>query len=110
FSALFLGPDSPFLMARKADRRMKQLCASAGEQIFRVPKDVEGIYLQHDVALTVGDMRGVRYGSRSIGIIGEPLVNSGWIRFFETQARKSARDATASRYERYSIQEQKEPV
>jgi hypothetical protein len=107
---LFLGPDSPFLTAHKADRRMKQLCASAGEEIFTIPKGIEGVYLERDAALRLTDIRNGLYRSRGVGTIGEPLVNSGWIRYFETKAKRSVRDSTASPYERYTIQEKKEPV
>ena len=111
FGTLFIGERSPFHLSRVVEKRMAELCTTAGEKLLGVPVGVEGIFLAQDSAARYENIdRGV-YRASGIGIIGEPLVNSGWLRFFETPTyvRNSAAP-TDAKYERYLIQQKRQPV
>lgn len=111
FATLLVGTNSPFQVSRAADRRMAELCLTAGEKVVRSPDGVEGIFLAQDGAMRYGKIERGTYGSTESGILGEPLVNSGLLRYFETPARSRSNSASPSAaYERFFVRKQRQPV
>lgn len=110
-ATLFISTGSPFQVSRAVERRMAELCLTAGEKVVRSPDGVEGIFLARDVAMRYGKIKHGTYGLTEGGILGEALVNSGLLRYFETPVHSRTKSASPSAaYERFFIHQQRQPV
>lgn len=94
-AALAIGP--LFFESHKIDVALSHLCATAGEKIIDMPTDVEGLYLEQIGSFSFGNIHDGKYGWRSSGLMGEVLVNSGLLSFYEYPDEKS------KSYRRYDV-------
>ncbi|TAK89479.1 MAG: hypothetical protein EPO06_11260 [Burkholderiaceae bacterium] len=93
------------------DMRFAQQCSTAIENIIQIPKNVEGIYLDQDGGLMFDGIIDGAYNSRSSSLLGEPLVNNGFLRFYESQARSNPKIIGIQvDYRRYDLDEKEKPV
>jgi hypothetical protein len=108
---LFVGANSPFHIARKAAKRMTELCDTAGEKILRVPSDVQGIFLDPDSSWGFGNIdRGI-YTRSWGGTGGQAFLNKGLIRFFETLPYShTTKESKSSHYDRHVLYQQTQQV
>jgi hypothetical protein len=99
---LFLGQHAPYQMARTANQRLTALCPTAGEHIVRIPTGVEGLYLSNDWSADFSSFTDGVYANSNFAVVGEPFVNSGWLRFYETPLYGQTKTTTSRpRYQRY---------
>jgi hypothetical protein len=111
-ATLMVGEDSPLQRSRTAQQRMQELCKTAGEMIGQVPQDVQGLYLDEDWTLSFLKIEAGIYGPNTSGLTGEPFVNQGMLRFYETPTRTEPRQVGIKplHYERYDLQQKKKIV
>lgn len=96
---LFVGAAAPFQVGRAAERLFRAKCVQAGDQVFDQPaRSVRGLYLAHDASYSYGELRNGVYRWRNSGIMGEPLVNSGLLLFFEKPAPREQPDGRYTRH------------
>lgn len=111
FATLMVGTGSPFQVSRNVERQMAILCPTAVETVIRRPEGVEGIFLAQDGAMRYGKIERGTFGSTESGILGEPLVNGGLLRFFETPKRSRTGSASPlAAYERFFVRQSRQPV
>ena len=86
YSAYFyIAEDGPFRLAREAKNVFEKKCVMAGEVLPQEPVgEMQSLYLDNDWSSRFGVKNGVLSDGGG-GILGEPLVNSGWLLFFETK-------------------------
>lgn len=108
-ASMYWGEDAPLRRAREATRLFEARCAVAGERILLKPtEDVRGLFLERDGSERYENIKAGAYQSHSTGILGEPLVNSGLLLFFETLNDRSVRRETeAFRYRRHGFKDSK---
>lgn len=102
-ASFYLAEDGAFRLAQEANKVFKEKCALSGEVLPQKPiGEVQGIYLERD-----GDVRfGVKNGvvtDQGAGILGEPLVNSGWLLFFETNNQNGRDGEQLGKFKKYSF-------
>jgi hypothetical protein len=100
--SLVVSEGAPFRLANEADTLFSERCKSAGESVFETPQDVDGIYLDSEGGEDFSAIVNGVYRSSGGGILGAPLVNSGYLRYFETQG-----DGVTGQYRRYRVNDWK---
>ncbi len=105
-STLFLAENAPLRLAQEADSVFQGLCQSASEKIIDIPRDVEGVYLEPNSEayfdrIVKGTYRG--YGS---GQVGNPLVFTGFLRFFEESNERNPENG-AAKYLKHGLRDWK---
>ncbi|MBK9160525.1 MAG: hypothetical protein IPM27_02985 [Nitrosomonadales bacterium] len=99
-ASFFLAEDGAFRLAREARKVFKEKCVLAGEVLPQEPVgEVKSLYLDNDWSTRFGVKSGVLSDGGG-GILGEPLVNSGWLLFFET---KNQYGRQAGKFKKYSF-------
>jgi hypothetical protein len=84
-STLYMGEDAPLRLAREARAVMLERCQLAGERMHLRPAvDVKGLFLQRNGAERFEQIKDGVYQGSGGGLLGDPLVNSGLLLFFET--------------------------
>lgn len=108
-STLFIGKDAPYMLSRQAEHLFAARCATAVETIVKVvDDDVEGVYVDPDGGVNYGEIKDGVYRYSSFGILGEPLVNSGLLRFFErNNDRPRPEDNGPASYRRHAAKDWK---
>lgn len=108
---LFLSNDAPFRLAREAEKIFWQRCTVAGEKIYEHPQNVQSIYLDRDSGSYFKDITNSIYGGQGWSIVGKPLVNSGFLLYFEKPNDRQHLDGSMTKYRRYALKDWKgEPV
>jgi hypothetical protein len=96
---LFVGATAPFQVGRAAERLFRLRCMDAADRIFDTPaQPVRGLYLAQDANYSYGELRDGVYRWRESSIMGEPLVNSGLLLFFEKPVYDKRSDAKYTRH------------
>lgn len=92
------GKDGPLRLAGEALALFEEKCRGAGERVMRtINEEVRSIYLEPDGApYYQGIINGV-YSAHGGSIVGEPLVNTGWLLFIERKSwqRKPGAETSA---------------
>jgi len=118
---LFIGNNSLYRITQMSEKRMNELCSTAGVKISRVLEDVDSIYWDHvggarlqlpidPPAPTVynGTYNGYSFGTYKGGA---SWVRSGRIRFVEWPNRPNSKNNTiTARYERYMSDQNSEYI
>lgn len=108
---LYLSSDAPFRLAREAERAFQQRCATAGQKFYGHPQDVQSIYLDRDGGSYFENIVDGIYGAHGGGILGEPLVNSGFLLYFEKPNDRQRQDGSTAKYRRHGFRDWKgEPL
>jgi len=103
---LFLAEDAPIRLAREADAVFQSLCQSAGEKIAVAPQSVEGVYLEPNSERYFDKIAKGTYAGHGSGQVGNPLVFTGFLRYFEeSNARRSV--PGAARYLKHGLNDWK---
>ena len=107
--------DGPIRMARAAKSLFEIRCKSTGEKLLGpVIEEVQGVYFEPDGGSHYDRIQGQGgvYSSSGSSILGEPMVNSGWLLFFERKNyRSSAPGETPALYTRHYLKDGKgQPV
>lgn len=82
-STLYLAEDAPIRLAREADAVFQSLCQSAGEKIAVTPQSVDGVYLAPNSERYFDRIVKGTYAGHGSGQVGNPLVFTGFLRYFE---------------------------
>lgn len=110
-STLFLAEDAPFRLAKEAEQFFNEKCKSAGERIVDTPQNVQSVYLDRDGGQYFDSIVKGVYGGSGGGILGEPLVNSGWLLYFEKQNDRQRIDGSTTKYRKHALKDWKgEPI
>lgn len=110
-STLFLTENAPFRLAKEADKLFNEKCKSAGEVIINHPQNVQSIYLDQDGGQYFDNIVNGVYGSYGSSILGEPLVNSGLLLYFEKKNDRQQIDGGIAKYHKHGLKDWKgEPV
>lgn len=112
---LVFAEDGPIRMARAAKSLFEIRCKSTGEKLLGpVIEEVQGVYFEPDGGSHYDRIQGQGgvYSSSGSSILGEPMVNSGWLLFFERKNyRSSAPGETPALYTRHYLKDGKgQPV
>ena len=111
FATLLIGAGSPFHVGSVAERRMAELCVTAGEKVIRHPDVVDGIFMDYDGYRSYTQINRGIYRVQQSGVLGERLVNRGFLLYFETPADRYINTTTPSRaYKRFSLNQPIQPV
>ncbi len=107
----FIGENSLFNISNKTDRRLDELCKTAGEKIYSVPNDLQSVYFDLNGGGTYYGIKDGIYSGWGSGTIGIGFINLGILRFLEKPAdsysKKQRKDA---KYARYYSSTRVEPV
>jgi len=107
---LYSGSDSPYRLARDAERLLDARCKSASEKVLRKLNGVKGIFLERDDGFMFGNLRDGVYDGTSFGSIGNAMLDRGSVDFYEIRRPSGSRTAsTDGRYLRFS-RNSKSPV
>lgn len=110
-STLFLADNAPFRLAKEAEVLFHERCKSAAERIIGTPQDVQSVYLDRDGREDFDNIVKGVYGEHGSGILGEPLVNGGWLLYFEKQNDRQRLDGSIAKYRKHVLRDWKgEPV
>lgn len=110
-SVLFLTENAPFRLAKQAKLVFDERCKTAGEKIMDSPQGVQSVYLDRDGGAYFDNIVNGVYAGHGGGILGEPLVNSGLLLYFEKKNDRQRMDGSTAKYRRYVFRDWKgEPV
>lgn len=110
-STLFLVENAPFRLAKEAETFFNEKCKSAGEVIINTPQNVQSVYIDQDGEQYFQKIVNGVYGSYGSSILGEPLVNSGWLLYFEKKNDRQQIDGGVAKYRKHALKDWKgEPV
>lgn len=104
---LYLLPNAPFKLAYEADNVFDAYCKNAGEKIYEVPQYVESIYLDPDGGAYFDRIKNGVYQGWGSGMIGEALVNSGMLLYFEKKNDRDSKNPNAAKYRKYILKDWK---
>jgi hypothetical protein len=104
---LFLSDSAPFRLAKEAEELFRERCVAAGEKIFETPADVQSVYLDRDGGQYFENIVNGVYGGYGGGILGEPLVNSGFLLYFEKQNDRQRVDGSTAKYWKHGLKDWK---
>jgi hypothetical protein len=97
-STFYVGEDAPIRLVLKAREVFQVKCTSVSEMLPEHPVgEIEGIYIDRDFEARYDIKDGV-YAGNSVGIWGEPMVNSGWLLFFEVSDKSKNPEAKYRRH------------
>lgn len=78
------GKGGPLRLAAEALSFFNEKCALAGERLIRkASEEVQGLYFDPNGARYFERIERGVYSGHGSGVLGEPLVNTGWLLFFE---------------------------
>lgn len=108
---LYISDNAPLKVAGEAETLFNEKCKSSGEKIYMKPIDVESVYFDPDGgAYFQGIVNGVYRGNGG-GIIAEPMLRGGYLRYYEKNNDRQRIDGSAEKYRRYTLDNRKgEPV
>jgi hypothetical protein len=110
-STLFLTDNAPFRLAREAKAVFYERCKTAGEKIIETPHNVQSVYLDRDSGEYFNNIVNGVFAGHGGGILGEPLVNSGWLMYVEKQNNRQRLDNSTAKYRKHVLRDWKgEPV
>jgi hypothetical protein len=96
----YVAEDGAFRLAREAKIVFEKKCVLAGEVLPQEPVGtIQSLYIDSDGGARFGVKDGIILNSGG-GILGEPLVNSGFLLFFET---KNQFKRQPGKYKKYSF-------
>lgn len=109
---LFLGEEGAFRVARQAEKVFQEKCKMAGEKLIKSPpEEVQSLFFEKDYGVNLR-VEGANYSSQGMGIILEPMVNSGWLLYGEKpNDRPRKGEDPQKKYRKYALRDSKgEPV
>lgn len=102
-ASFYLAEEGAFRLAREAKNVFKVKCVLAGEVLPQVPVgEVKSLYFDRDGGARFGVKDGTVINNGG-GILGEPLVNSGWLLFFETNNQNNHYGKKPGKFKKYSF-------
>ena len=104
---LFLSESAPFQLAKEAEALFRERCVSAGEKVFAPPENVQSVYLDRDGGQYFENIVNGVYGGYGSSILGEPLVNSGFLLYFEKQNDRQRVDGSTVKYRKHVLKDWK---
>lgn len=104
---LFLSESAPFRLAKEAEQLFRERCTGAGEKVVETPENVQSVYLDRDGGQYFENIVNGVYGGYGGSILGEPLVNSGFLLYFEKQNDRQRVDGSTAKYRKHGLKDWK---
>ena len=100
---LFISDDAPFKLASESKNLFKEKCKYAGEEFIYTPDAVKSVYLDSDWSQSFNKIIDGTYSGSGGGILGDPLVNSGYLLFFERKNKYKRSDNNEAKYTKHAL-------
>jgi len=104
---LFISERAPFRLAKEAEALFRERCVAAGEKVVETPENIQSVYLDRDGGQYFENIVNGVYGGYGGSILGEPLVNSGFLLYFEKQNDRQRVDGSTAKYRKHELKDWK---